>query len=262
MKMPLAAQQRFVYHQSMKVEVERADDRASAIAATMGEPARARMLFCLMDGRARTSTELAVVAGVSPSTASVHLQRLKALDLVSMTAQGKHRYFRLTGPRVAAALEALSVLAGGPRDDFAPTTPHRLRFARSCYDHMAGALGVTLNDRLRALGWVAAAGDDYRVTPKGLAGLSSLGVEVEAARAQRRRFAFGCLDWSERRPHLGGALGAALLNVALERRWVERDPDDRALSLTDSGRRALRERLQISLEEPAADPSVRRRPRA
>jgi DNA-binding transcriptional ArsR family regulator len=259
MKMPLAAQQRFVYHQSM--DVERADDRASAIAAMMGEPARARMLFCLMDGRARTSTELAVVAGVSPSTASVHLQRLKALDLVRMTAQGKHRYFRLTGPKVAAALEALSVLAGGPRDDFAPSTPHRLRFARSCYDHMAGALGVTLNDRLRALGWLAAAGDDYRVTSKGLAGLSSLGVDVEAAHAQRRRFAFACLDWSERRPHVGGALGAALLALALDRKWLTGDPDDRALSLTDSGRRALRERLQISIEEPADDgPPSRRHP--
>jgi DNA-binding transcriptional ArsR family regulator len=233
------------------MDAERSEARTATIAAAIGEPARARMLLCLQDGRARTSTELAVVGGVTPSTASVHLQRLRAQGLVRVKAQGKHRYYQLAGPRVAAALEALCVLAGGERDQFAPRTPHRLRFARTCYDHIAGTLGVGLNDRLLGLGWLRdSRAGAYTVTPAGVAGLAALGVEVAAARALRRRFAFACLDWSERRPHLGGALGAALLAAALEHRWVARELDDRCLRLTAPGRRALRERLQLELPEP------------
>ena len=132
-----------------------ADAAVSRIAAAIGEPARARMLYCLVDGHARTSTELAVVADVSPSTASVHLHRLKAERLVKVLAQGKHRYYSLEGTNVATALEALSVLAGGPRDAFVPNTPSRLRAARTCYDHIAGTLGVSLHDRFQALGWIS-----------------------------------------------------------------------------------------------------------
>src|SRR5581483_4274282 len=128
------------------MDVEEADVAVAPIAAAIGEPARARMLYCLVDGRARTSTELAVVADVTPSTASVHLRRLKAQRLVKMFAQGKHRYYSLDRPDVAAALEALNVLAGGG-PQFEPNTPHRLRAARTCYDHIAGALGVALYDR-------------------------------------------------------------------------------------------------------------------
>ena len=148
--MQVALQERFVYHQTMDVE-DRAGSAISTIAAAIGEPARARMLCCLLDGRARTSTELAAVAGVTPSTASVHLHRLKTQRLVQVHAQGKHRYYSLEGAHVAAALEALSVLAGGTREPFVPNTPIRLRFARTCYDHIAGTLGVALNDRFKAL---------------------------------------------------------------------------------------------------------------
>src|SRR5215207_1905191 len=112
------------------------------------------MLYCLVDGHARTSTELAVVAEVTPSTASAHLQRLKRQQLVVVLAQGKHRYYSLGGPDVAAALEALSVLAGGSRRTFVPNTPTHLRAARTCYDHIAGRLGVSLHDRLRELCWL------------------------------------------------------------------------------------------------------------
>src|ERR1700722_13381521 len=123
-----------------------ADGAVSRIAAAIGERARARMLYCLVDGRARTSTELAMVAQVTPSTASVHLQRLKMQRLVKVVAQGKHRYYSLESANVAAALEALSVLAGGEREAFVPNAPNRLRAARTCYDHIAGALGVALHD--------------------------------------------------------------------------------------------------------------------
>ena len=232
------------------MNVETADAAASSIAAAIGEPARARMLYCLADGRARTSTELAMLADVSPSTASVHLQRLMATRLVKVFAQGKHRYYSLEGPNVAAALEALSVLAGGTRDTFVPNTPEPLRAARTCYDHIAGSLGVALHDRVRAMGWLAGDSWDanaYELTARGATGLQVLGVDVDAARALRRRFAFACVDWSERRPHLGGAVGAALLKVALKRRWVTQELDSRILSVTMLGRREMLARFSLKL---------------
>ena len=239
-KIQLAARRHFVYGQTMDAEAH-VDSVAAGIAAAIGEPARARMLYCLLDSHARTSTELAVVADVSPSTASVHLSRLKAQRLVKVVAQGKHRYYGLSGIDVARVLEGLSVLAGSARATFTPNTPNRLRAARTCYDHIAGGLGVSLRDRLMALGWLVAdsAGNSYDVTAKGTGALEALGVDVEATRLLRRRFAFACLDWSERRHHIGGSLGAALLDLALKRRWVTQDLDSRALEVTGLGRREM-----------------------
>jgi DNA-binding transcriptional ArsR family regulator len=230
------------------MNVEPADRAVSSIAAAIGEPARARILYFLVDGHARTSTELAVIAEVTPSTASVHLQRLKTARLVKVFAQGKHRYYSLEGANVAAALEALSVLAGGSRGPFTPNTPHRLRAARTCYDHIAGTLGVSLHDRFKALGWLSsgsAAGNAYDLTPDGAKAFDALGIDIEATRALRRRFAYACLDWSERRPHVGGAVGAALLNVALKRKWVIQDLDSRALTVTRAGRREMLTRFGL-----------------
>ena len=235
----------------MNVE-HHADAAVSRIAAAIGEPARARMLYCLMDGHARTSTELAVVAEVSPSTASVHLSRLKTERLVKVLAQGKHRLYSLEGPKVASALEGLSVLAGGSRDKFVPSTPSRLLAARTCYDHMAGTVGVALHDRFKVLGWLSAgltgsddANDAYGLTLVGAKALEALGVDLEAARTLRRRFAYACMDWSERRPHIGGALGAALLKVSLKRKWVTQELDSRTLGVTSLGRREMLTRFGL-----------------
>lgn len=225
-----------------------ADITASSIAAAIGEPARARMLYYLARGHAHTSTELAAIAEVSASTASAHLQLLESRGLVRVLAQGRHRYYSLEGPQVAAALEALSVVAGGPRHAFTPSTPGHLRAARSCYDHIAGALGVSLHDRFHALGWLSRVPDNeqsYDVTSKGRNALQALGIDVESTRSLRRRFAFGCVDWSERRPHLGGALGAALLKLALSQKWVARELDSRALEITPRGRREMAARLGL-----------------
>jgi len=197
------------------------------------------MLYSLLDGRARTSTELALIGDVSPSTASAHLGRLKECGLVRAVAQGKHRYYRLTDAHVAAALEALSVVAGG-HAAFKPNTPTYLREARTCYDHMAGASAVASHDRMHALGWLSVAGDAYDLTTQGIESLRALGVDVEALRQSRRRFAYACVDWSERRPHIGGALGAELLSLALKRRWVIKHREGRCLTVTPLGRRALR----------------------
>jgi DNA-binding transcriptional ArsR family regulator len=230
--------------------VHTSDTAASGIAAAIGEPARARILYCLMDGHARTSTELAVVAGVSPSTASVHLQRLKTSHLVKVHIQGKHRYYSLEGPDVANVLEGLSVLAGSSRDRFVPNTPNRLCTARTCYDHLAGKIGVLLHDRLCSLKWLSTVSKDdnaYQLTPAGTKACEALGIDVEATQALRRRFACACLDWSERRPHIGGALGAALLKTALKKRWVTQDLDSRALAVTAFGRRELSNRFGLSI---------------
>lgn len=233
------------------MDVETADAAVAAVAAAIGEPARTRMLYGLLDGRARTSTELAAIAGVTPSTASVHLQRLSASRLVAMQAQGRHRYYRLDGAHVAAALEALNVVAGAPRRRLTPAVPARLRVARSCYDHLAGSIGVGLHDRLIALGWLARPRRGpaaYAITPAGREACAALGIDIEAARSQRRRFAFPCLDWSERRPHLGGALAASFLALALQKKWVVRHLDSRALDVTTLGRRELRARFDLQVD--------------
>jgi DNA-binding transcriptional ArsR family regulator len=228
-----------------------ADAAASRIAAAIGEPARARVLYCLMDGHARTSTELAVVAGVGPSTASVHLHRLQKARLVKVLVQGKHRYYSLEGPRVAKVLEGLSVLAGGQRDKFVPNTPNRLCAARTCYDHMAGRLGVSIHDRFHTLGWLSANSKDgsitYELTPAGTSAFENAGIDIMATQALRRRFAYACLDWSERRPHVGGALGAALLKIALKNKWVTPDLDSRALAVTTFGRREMLSRFGLKI---------------
>ncbi|MDR6857610.1 helix-turn-helix transcriptional regulator [Variovorax guangxiensis] len=218
-----------------------ADTHLARLAGAIAEPARARMLCCLLDGHARTATELAAVGEVAASTASAHLARLKEQRLVESVAQGKHRYFRLAGNEVAAVLEGLLVVAGAPRGEFQPSTPSRLRAARTCYDHMAGTAGVALHDRLHAQGWLETEGDAYELTAEGAVALESLGLDIESARRSRRRFACACLDWSERRPHLGGALGAAWLQLSLRRGWVRQALDGRALTLTPKAQREMPE---------------------
>ena len=231
---------------------EIADISVSDIAAAIGEPARARILYSLVDGHARTSTELSVVANVSPSTTSVHLDRLKSAHLINVSVQGKHRFYRLSGPDVARALEGLSVLAGSRRENTIRTTSTRLRAARTCYDHLAGTLGVLLHDRMQALKWLTrGSGEDvaYELSTDGIRALEIVGIQLEPLRTLPRRFACPCLDWSERRPHLGGALGSAILEVALKRKWVIQDLDSRALDITPFGRRELVSRFGLQFQE-------------
>ena len=164
-----------------------------------------------------------------------------------MLIQGKHRYYSLQGANVASVLEGLSVLAGVPRETFVPNTPSRLRAARTCYDHIAGTLGVALHDRFKTLNWFLESNDSFDMTSQGAQALASLGIDIDAARALRRRFAFPCLDWSERRPHIGGAVGAEILKLALQKKWVSQHLDSRALAVTKFGRRELLTHFGISL---------------
>jgi hypothetical protein len=145
---------------------------------------------------------------------------------------------------VASVLEGLSVLAGGRQNKFVPNTPNRLRAARTCYDHMAGTAGVLLHNHFMDLKWLSGS---YEVTPSGTTAFESLGIDLDAIRTKRRRFACACLDWSERRPHVGGALGAAILEVVLKTKWVAQDLNSRALEITSLGRREMLTRFGLHL---------------
>lgn len=222
------------------------DTALSHVAGAIAEPARTKMLCSLMDGHARTSTEMAAIAQVSASTASAHLARLKNDGLLTLHTQGRHRYYSLAGPHVAQAIEGLMQISRNTSRGFVSTTPTRLQFARTCYDHMAGTLAVHLHDHFIASGWLMGDGT-YQLSAAGEQAMTELGIDVPALRAQRRRFACSCLDWSMRRPHLAGALGAALLQSVIHRGWVTQDLDSRALGLTAKGRKALASRFGMDI---------------
>ncbi|MEV1177688.1 metalloregulator ArsR/SmtB family transcription factor [Nonomuraea sp. NPDC049784] len=213
------------------------DADIAPVAALIADPTRAAMLTALLDGRALAAGELARMAGVSAATASAHLARLLDGRLVDVVRQGRHRYYRLAGHDVAEVLEVLARVSARPpvRSLRQSRQARLLEEARTCYDHLAGRAGVSLLDRLREGGYYAA----YDLTDTGERLLTGLGVDVAGARRSRRRFAPECLDWTERRSHLGGALGAAITEVLFERGWYRRGKVPRAVALTEEGREGL-----------------------
>ena len=220
------------------------DANIATPAALIGDPTRARMLAALMSGRALSAGELATAAGITASTASTHIARLLDSELVVLRVQGRHRYLRLADAEVAHALEALSLVAerdaGAAKWEQGAYKP--LKAARSCYSHIAGELGVALFEGLLRRQTLAAAGDGgYALTEPGRAECAALGIELGAAAtgAGARRFAYPCLDWSERRDHLAGRFATALLDRGLAAGWLRRVADSRALQLTPTGRAAL-----------------------
>ncbi|AYO36996.1 helix-turn-helix transcriptional regulator [Serratia sp. P2ACOL2] len=221
------------------------EDRLAALSGAIADRTRARMLCLLMDGRAYTATELSAAVDVAASTASGHLARLQEQRLIACVKQGRYRYFRLAGPEVAAALETLMALAGVEKPVVKSTTPTSLQFARTCYDHLAGEIAVKLHERLHQLTWLEGE-EDYRLSEAGLAALTRLGVDCSPA-PSRRRFACGCLDWSERKAHLGGALGAAMLTAFIRRGWIKRQLESRELQLTASGKKALKAHFDLTV---------------
>jgi DNA-binding transcriptional ArsR family regulator len=217
------------------------DAHIAGVAALVADPTRARMLTALMDGRARTAKELAYGAGITPQTASSHLAKLLGARLLAMERQSRHRYFRLATPTVGHAIEALmAVPRPRARSTAVPGPLEGLRLARTCYDHLAGRLGVSVTDAMVRRRFLKPAGRDFVLTAPGARVLSRLGIDVEATRAERRAFARQCLDWSERRAHLAGALGAAVARRCLDLRWLEPDRDERTLTVTMQGVRGLR----------------------
>jgi DNA-binding transcriptional ArsR family regulator len=224
-----------------------ADAQVAPVAALVADSTRSTILFALSDGRMLPACELALRAGVKAPTISYHLDKLIAGGLVAADCRGRHRYYRLASPSVVGVLEALAAVAPpAPARTFREgQTAKALRFARTCYDHLAGFLGVQIADSLVRRGCLVPAGSDYDLTADGEQLFASLGVDVAAAAAERRRFARACLDWSERRDHLAGSLGAALLARLFELQWIERTTSSRAVRLTEPGRRGLRERFDL-----------------
>ncbi|MFG1708941.1 ArsR/SmtB family transcription factor [Nonomuraea sp. M3C6] len=217
------------------------DADIAPVAALIADPTRAAMLTALLGGRALAAGELARISGVSAATASAHLARLLEGRLVDVVRQGRHRYYRLAGHEVAEVLEVLAGVSARPpvRSLRQSRQARLLEEARTCYDHLAGRAGVGLLDRLREGGYYEA----QELTGAGERLLTGLGVDVAGARRARRRFAPECLDWTERRSHLGGALGAAITEVLFERGWYRRGTVPRAVVLTDEGRKGLSELL-------------------
>lgn len=212
------------------------------IAALIGDSARAEVLTALMTDRALTATELAGIAGVTKQTISAHLAKLLDAGLLAVESQGRHRYFRLADGDVAQLLESLmnvAFRAGAVRLRASPREP-ALRRARVCYDHLAGEVGVQLHEALLRLGYLQAHDEGLALTAVGTAWFAHQGIDTVAAARQRRMLCRPCLDWSERRHHLGGALGAALLQRLLERGWARRDKDSRVVHFSAEGELALR----------------------
>jgi DNA-binding transcriptional ArsR family regulator len=214
------------------------------LAGLLADGTRAAFCLALLDGRAWTAGELARYAGVAPSTASEHLTRLVAGELLIEEHQGRHRYVRLAGPHVAELLEHL-VARGAPtgppaRTLRAVTVANNLAYARICYDHLAGRLGVVLTDAMIRNG-IVDDGAGFAITTGGVAWLDDLGLDTVTLRAGRRPMARACLDWTERRPHLAGAVGAVLCGHFIDRGWLRRISGQRALRLTQAGRAQLAE---------------------
>jgi DNA-binding transcriptional ArsR family regulator len=219
-----------------------AEPDLARIAATIGDARRIRMLALLMEGRALTAKELALGAGVEPATATSHLRRLVDDGLLEAAAQGRHKYFRFASEQVAQLVESLMRVAPRKNVNAAAVPDEPIRHARFCYDHLAGSLGTGLFALMLRKGWLADDPDAARqlkLTPRGARALAGWGVDVEAAQGRRRLFACRCLDWSERRDHLGGALGAALAERAEAQRWIERRKHSRVVRVTPAGRNAL-----------------------
>jgi DNA-binding transcriptional ArsR family regulator len=235
-----------------------ATNRFAEAAALMGDPARAAMLIALMDGRALTAGELARAAGVAPQTASGHLARMGEAGLLAVARQGRHRYHRLASAEVAAAVESLMRLAAASAPAVRPvrTGPAdaALRLARTCYDHLAGRLGTAIADALQARGALVMDEDAGALTPAGASLLAAAGIELGAAPTRGGRAAVPCrpcLDWSERRFHVAGRVGAAICAHGFAAGWIRRIEGTRAVAITPAGRLAFADRLGVRLDPPS-----------
>lgn len=216
-------------------------DSITRVAGLIGEAGRIQMLTAMLDGNAHSASELAMVAAVSPQTASSHFSKMLAGGLVLSERRGRQRLFRLKNADVAVAIEALGALA---QPCGSPAMPE-IRFARTCYDHLAGVLAIALRNQLLGRGALRQQEDAFSVTPKGHDLLRSLDIDVASLRRLRRSFSHKCLDWTERHHHIGGALGSALLARWMELKWLARMRDTRAVRLTHAGERGFEQGFGI-----------------
>jgi DNA-binding transcriptional ArsR family regulator len=225
------------------------EDTFVHIAALICEPVRATMLWSLLDGRSYTATELAVAADISSTSASNHLTKLLEADLLKVDKQGKHRYYSSANAEVAYAVEALANLANNKtiRSKAPTATPAGIKYCRTCYDHLAGFVGVKLMEALLRNGYLSQTTNNYTITPKGWKWLSQFGITANDTDGNRRPFIRECLDWSERRPHLAGKLGALLLEKMFQKQWFRKVRFSRELVLTPKGKQEMYALLGITL---------------
>lgn len=222
-----------------------------SIGKLIGDPARVAMLVALLDGQPRPASELAWLAHVSRQAASAHLSKLEEGGLIEVFPEGRYRYYRLKNAEVGRTLETLASIAPPATTRSLRTSEElaSLRFARICYDHLAGYVGVSLTQAFLTKQWLLDQGQNYDVTEAGRKGFEVMGISIDLVLRARRTFAYPCRDWSESKPHLAGALGAALFKLLFDRGWVERAYAKRAIKLTDVGRHAFSDLLGVDLEK-------------
>lgn len=226
-----------------------ADKQFGQMASLLGEPARAKILWNLLDGRAFTATELALRAEVSPQSASMHLGKLVQAGWLSVEHQGRHRYYQFANHEVAYAVEAIANLLPAEKRDpvTTPLTNGHIKYCRSCYDHLAGKAGVALADALLRRKLLRPADGLYEATTAGIEWLARLGIDTGELKNHRRPFARPCLDWSERRHHIAGSLGAALLDKMLEDDWLRRVKHSRIIIITGRGEKKFSQLLGLTI---------------
>jgi DNA-binding transcriptional ArsR family regulator len=240
----LAMRKCFIYHLTMDVKQNLAE-----VAALIGEPTRVLMLWSLLGGQSRPASELAFYANVSAQNASAHLARLVEAGMLAVEARGRHRYYRLAGAEVAHAIEALATLGASAKEvvDPPPRQTPDLKYARTCYDHLAGRVAVEICAALKDKGCLRPDGADFEITNKGEKLFRDLGIEIGELRQQRRALARQCQDWSERRPHIAGALGSAMLDWMFQRGWIARVRASRIIRVTAMGREEVYKLLKLAL---------------
>jgi DNA-binding transcriptional ArsR family regulator/predicted transcriptional regulator len=217
------------------------------IAQLIGDPVRANILWTLLDGRAYTASELAAATDTSAPNCSMHLAKLIKADLLTVEAQGRHRYYTFSRPEVAYAVEALAALVPARSREAAEKEDPPIRICRTCYDHLAGRVGVQIADRLVKQKLLIQNKKEFELTQKGIRWFEEHGIDINTLKKQHRNFSRTCLDWTERRPHLAGSLGAALLKMMLDEQWVRRMANTRAIQVTPKGRKALSTELKLEI---------------
>ena len=225
------------------------EDQFIKTASLIGDPTRASILWTLLDGKAFTATELAVSANTSPQNISMHLGKLLEADLLCVEKQGRHKYYRFSNKEVAYAVEAMANLVPKPKVSLKnkPENYPPIKFCRTCYDHLAGKIGVALTDSLLEQKIIIEKNNAYEISPEGEKWFSRFGINIEEAQKQKRIFLKPCLDWSERRNHIAGSIGALLLNKMIAEDWLRRTKDSRAMIITGKGEKELLKNFKIAL---------------
>lgn len=219
------------------------------IASLIGDPTRATILWTLLDGKALTATELTIAAETSPQNMSMHLNKLLQAGLLAAESQGRHRYYRFAAKEVAYAIESLASLVPSSAQENKRVDPDTtgIRYCRTCYDHLAGKVGVLVTDSLIKQGILHKADNRFDITRRGEKWFAQMSIDIDQLKQERRTFARACLDWSERRHHLAGSLGASLLNMMLSSGWLRRTRQSRSVLVTAEGRKAIRQHFKLDV---------------